>query len=145
MEYPKALGPMLGRCAHLTRERMDARLAGCDVTPAQTHTLLYLHRHGGQAPQCAVTEFLKVKPSTANGILDRMEEKGLVERTVSGADARQRLVALTSFGLEREEQVKQCFLEAEALIVRGLTEAEANTLRSLLERVIQNLEEDRTV
>ena len=26
MEYPKALGPMLGRCAHLTRERMDARL-----------------------------------------------------------------------------------------------------------------------
>ena len=88
MEYPKALGPMLGRCAHLTRERMDARLAGCDVTPAQTHTLLYLHRHGGQAPQCAVTEFLKVKPSTANGILDRMEEKGLVTRSVSGSDAR---------------------------------------------------------
>ena len=143
MEYPKALGPMLGCCAHMARERMDARMSRFGMTPAQTHVLLHLQQSGGQLPQRELLDSLKVKPSTVNGILDRMEEKGLVERTVSGADARQRLVALTSFGLEREEQVKKCFLEAEALIVRGLTEAEANTLRSLLERVIQNLEEDR--
>ena len=68
-----------------------------------------------------------------------------MERTVSGTDARQRLVALTLAGRKREEQVKQAFLEAEALIVRGLTKEETDTLRSLLERVIQNLEEDRMV
>ena len=145
MEYPKALGPMLGCCAHMARERMDARMSRFGMTPAQTHVLLHLHQSGGQLPQRELLDSLKVKPSTVNGILDRMEEKGLVERTVSGTDARQRLVALTLAGRKREEQVKQCFLEAEALIVRGLTEAEANTLRSLLERVIQNLEEDRTV
>ena len=145
MEYPKALGPMLGCCAHMARERMDARMSRFGMTPAQTHVLLHLHQSGGQLPQRELLDSLKVKPSTVNGILDRMEEKGLVERTVSGADARQRLVALTSFGLEREEQVKQAFLEAEALIVRGLTKEETDTLRSLLERVIQNLEEDRTV
>ena len=141
----KALGPMLGQCAHLARERMDARMSRFGMTPAQTHVLLHLRQNGGQMPQRELLGSLKVKPSTVNGILDRMEEKGLVERTVSGTDARQRLVALTSAGLEREEQVKQSFLEAEALIVRGLTEAETNTLRSLLERVIHNLEEDRTV
>ena len=145
MEYPKALGPMLGCCAHLARERMDARMSRFGMTPAQTHVLLHLQQSGGQLPQRELLDSLKVKPSTVNGILDRMEEKGLVERTVSGTDARQRLVALTSFGLEREEQVKQAFLEAEALIVRGLTKEETDTLRSLLERVIQNLEEDRTV
>ena len=74
-----------------------------------------------------------------------MEEKGLVERSVSGADARQRLVALTPAGREREEQAKQSFLEAEALIAKGLTEEETDTLRALLERVIHNLEEDRTL
>ena len=145
MEYPKALGPMLGCCAHLARERMDARMSRFGMTPAQTHVLLHLRQNGGQMPQRELLGSLKVKPSTVNGILDRMEEKGLVERTVSGTDARQRLVALTSAGLEREEQVKQSFLEAEALIVRGLTEAETNTLRSLLERVIHNLEEDRSL
>ena len=141
MEYPKALGPMLGCCAHMARERMDARMSRFGMTPAQTHVLLHLHQSGGQLPQRELLDSLKVKPSTVNGILDRMEEKGLVERTVSGTDARQRLVALTLAGRKREEQVKQAFLEAEALIVRGLTKEETDTLRSLLERVIQNLEE----
>ena len=143
MEYPKALGPMLGCCAHLARERMDARMSRFGMTPAQTHVLLHLQQSGGQLPQRELLDSLKVKPSTVNGILDRMEEKGLVERTVSGTDARQRLVALTPAGQEREKQVKQTFLEAEALIARGLTVEETDTLRSLLERVIQNLEEDR--
>ena len=74
------LGPLLGYAAHLTRERMDARLSRYDMTPAQTHTLLYLCGHGDCAPQRDVVSHLRVKPSTANGILDRMEEKGLIRR-----------------------------------------------------------------
>ena len=145
MHCGNALGPMLGRCAHLARERMDARMSRFGMTPAQTHVLRYLRQNGGQMPQRELLENLRVKPSTVNGILDRMEEKGLVERSVSGADARQRLVALTPAGREREEQAKQSFLEAEALIARGMTEEETDTLRSLLERVIHNLEEDRNL
>ena len=145
MHCGNALGPMLGRCAHLARERMDARMSRFGMTPAQTHVLRYLRQNGGQMPQRELLENLKVKPSTVNGILDRMEEKGLVERSVSGTDARRRVVALTPAGLEREAEAKQSFLEAEALIARGLTEEETNTLRSLLERVIHNLEEDRNL
>lgn len=145
MHCRNALGPMLGHCAHLARERMDARMSRFGMTPAQTHVLRFLRLNGGQMLQRELLENLKVKPSTVNGILDRMEEKGLVERSVSGTDARQRVVALTPAGLEREAEVKQSFLEAEALIARGLTEEETNTLRSLLERVIHNLEEDRNL
>ena len=145
MHCGNALGPMLGHCAHLTRERMDARMSRFGMTPAQTHVLRYLRQNGGQMPQRELLENLKVKPSTVNGILDRMEEKGLVKRSVSGTDARQRVVALTPAGLEREAEVKQSFLEAEALIARGMTEEETDTLRSLLERVIHNLEEDRNL
>ena len=145
MHCGNALGPMLGRCAHLARERMDARMSRFGMTPAQTHVLRYLRQNGGQMPQRELLENLRVKPSTVNGILDRMEEKGLVERSVSGTDARQRVVALTPAGLEREAEVKQSFLEAEALSARGMTEEETDTLRSLLERVIHNLEEDRNL
>ena len=145
MHCGNALGPMLGHCAHLTRERMDARMSRFGMTPAQTHVLRYLRQNGGQMPQRELLENLKVKPSTVNGILDRMEEKRLVVRSVSGTDARQRVVALTPAGLEREAEVKQSFLEAEALIARGMTEEETDTLRSLLERVIHNLEEDRNL
>lgn len=147
MDHPEVLGPILGRCGHLMKERMDARLSGCDGTPAQTHVLLYLHHHGqnGQATQCAVTEFLKVKPSTANGILDRMVEKGLVTRTVSEADARQRLITMTEKGREQHEHLRKVFMETEHAAVRGFSPEERAELLGLLNRVIQNLEEDRTL
>ena len=47
MEQPSALGPMLGRCAHLARARMDARLAGSGITPAQPHALISLESTAG--------------------------------------------------------------------------------------------------
>lgn len=143
MYQNNAMGPMLGRCANLVRERLDVRLSQYDVTPAQTHALMYLYRHGGQAPQCEVTAFLRVKPSTANGILDRMEEKGLLMRSVSGADARRRLITLTDKGLQQQTLFQRSFQDAEELMVRGMTPGEVELLRDLLGRVIRNLEEDR--
>ncbi|MDD3346717.1 MarR family winged helix-turn-helix transcriptional regulator [Oscillibacter sp.] len=145
MEHLNAWGPLLGRTAHLARERMEARLSHYDVTPAQTHVLLYLYHHGGQAPQCEVTEYLKVRPPTANGILDRMEEKGLVERSVSGKDARRRLITLTDKGREQQANFRRSFQEAEAVIVRGISPEALEALRGTLEQIIQNLEEDRTI
>lgn len=145
MEFPRALGPMLGRSAHLSRERMDARITQYDVTPTQTHTLLYLHSHGGQAPQCEITQHLQVKPSTANGILDRMEEKGLVARSVSGSDARRRLVTLTEKGAQLQQRLVDAFDATEELMLRGVGPEERERFFACLEKIIQNLEEDRTV
>lgn len=140
----QALGPLLGHCAHLAKERMDARLSRSDVTPAQTHVLLYLHHHGGAASQSDITAHLKVKPSTANGILGRMEEKGLIARSVSDHDARCRRVTLTEKGAEEQAFFRQVFEETEALMVQGLSEPEREQLYSLLLRVFSNLEEDRS-
>ena len=138
------LGPLLGYAAHLTRERMDARLSRYDMTPAQTHTLLYLCGHGDCAPQRDVVSHLRVKPSTTNGILDRMEEKGLIRRAADENDQRQKRVSATEKGREMKELVRNAFQDAEAAMARGLCPDEAETLRSLLGRVIENLEEDRT-
>ena len=137
------LGPLLGRCAHLAKERMDARLKAYDVTPAQIHVLHYLYHHQNTAPQCEVTQHLKVKPSTAAGILDRMEERGLVARTVSGTDARRRLITLTEKGCALQSDCQRIFLETEELMMADLTAEERETLFGLLLRVITNLEEDR--
>jgi len=138
-----ALGPMLGHAAHLARERMDARLCRYDVTPAQTHVILYLHSLGGTVTQGDMTLFLKVRPSTANGILDRLTEKGLVTRSVSKRDARQRLISLTDKGCAQVEQFHASFAEAENILSAGFTAEESEQLRALLGRVIHNLEEDR--
>lgn len=138
------LGPLLSHAAHLTRERMDARLSRYDVTPAQTHTLLYLCGHGDCAPQRDVVAHLRVKPSTANGILDRMEEKGLIRRAADENDQRQKRVMATEKGRRLREQVQAAFQDTEAVMFRSLRTDEVETLRALLCRIIENLEEDRT-
>ena len=144
MHEIRALGPLLGWCGHLARERMDARLAQSGVTPAQARVLHYLYHHSNQAPQCEVTEHLRVKPSTANGILDRMEEKGLVERTALAGDARKKLIVLTEKGSALQETCRQVFLETETLLMCGLSTQEQEKLFAMLRRVMNNLEEDRT-
>lgn len=141
----QCLGPTLGWAAKLSKANMDARVSRYDVTPAQTHVLLYLQQHGGRVPQHELAEFLRVKPSTVNGVLDRMEEKGLVRRSVSGSDARCRLITLTEKGAEQQALFQQSFLDVEEAMVRGFSQEEREALLSLLNRVIQNLKEDAQV
>ena len=89
-------------------------------------------------------EHLRVRPSTANGILDRMEEKGLIRRTADENDQRQKQVTVTEKGRELNSLVQTAFQKAEAVMVKGLRLEETEALRLLLYRVIENLEEDRT-
>ncbi|WP_295587538.1 MarR family winged helix-turn-helix transcriptional regulator [uncultured Oscillibacter sp.] len=142
MQQINALAPQMGYAVHLARSRLEARLSQYDVTPTQTHVLVYLFHHGGQAPQCQLTAFLKVKPSTANGILDRLEEKGMVKRSVSGTDARRRFITLTEKGKEQQALFRKSFQAAEERMLRGISPEEVETFRSLLGRIIHNLEED---
>ena len=50
----------------------------------------------------------------------------------------------TEKGRELREQVQTAFQDAEAAMFRGLRPDEVDLLRSLLCRIIENLEEDRT-
>lgn len=141
-EDSRRLGPTLGWAAQMAKCAMDARVSRYDVTPVQTHVLMYLHQHGGQAPQRELTEFLRAKPSTVNGVLDRMEEKGLVRRSVSGQDARRRLITLTDKGCEQQSRFEESFLASEEAMVRGFSPQEREMLLSLLDRIVENLKEE---
>ena len=144
MRRCNALGPILGWAAHMAKSSMDNRMAQYEITAAQNRVLMYLHHLEKPAPQCEVAEHLRVKPSTANGSLDRMVDKGLVERTVSETDARRRLISITEKGVGQCELTRRKFQEVETLLVQGLSPEEEETFRRLLSRVIENLEEDQT-
>lgn len=145
MTQERSLGALLGRSGHMAKERMDARLSDMGITPAQAHVILYLHRSGGEAPQQDITRFMKVKPPTVNGILDRMEEKGLICRTVSEADGRCRKVVLTARGRQRQGELEAVHGETEEIMQKGLSQEEREILWQLLCRVVINLEEDRNL
>ena len=133
MKKPELIGPLLGYCNHRAYQRMEQKLRRYGVTPIQCRSLTYLHRQPGPVTQKQLQQHLAVKPSTVNGIVDRMVERGLVERSADASDARRRRVALTQGGMMQLERCRQELLDTERLVEKSLSPGELAQLHSLLD------------
>lgn len=73
------------------------RLLRMGVSMAQVNILYMLLRHG-EMPMSRLADVLNVSLSSATGLIDRMEERGFIERTGVPEDRRIVLVRLTAQG-----------------------------------------------
>lgn len=146
MGEPPELGRMISYCSHLGRMSNDQllRQAGYDVTPVQTHLLIHLAEWTGEqeASQRDLERKLRLKPSTVNGIVDRLEAKGYVSRRASPQDGRVRLVSLTEAGRSKVQDFHAIVEETEYRFTAGLSGLEREQLQRLLTRIIENLENE---
>ncbi len=128
---PELIGPLLGYCNHRAYLSMDKKLRRYGVTP-------------GPVTQKQLQQHLAVKPSTVNGIVDRLVEKGMLTRAPGETDARCRILRLTACGQQFYDDFVSITHEIETLVQRGMTPQEVDTLRRLLLRAAENLtsEED---
>lgn len=94
-ERPAHFGMLLGYCDHQTHKFMNRLLREYDVSPMQCRTLTFLHDAPGEVNQKTLERHLMVKPSTVNGIVDRLEEKELLRQ-----DGQQERWALSYFGAD---------------------------------------------
>jgi MarR family transcriptional regulator, transcriptional regulator for hemolysin len=94
---PDSFGFLVTDVARLIRAEMDRRVteAGIGLTPAESRTLVHAAR-AGAVRQNVLAERMGVEPMTLSGFLDRLEDKGLVTRTVDPHDRRARLVEVTA-------------------------------------------------
>jgi DNA-binding MarR family transcriptional regulator len=73
------------------------RLLRLGVSMAQLN-ILYILRRNGEMPMSRLAEVLNVSLSNATGLIDRMEERGFIERTRVPEDRRIVMVRLTADG-----------------------------------------------
>lgn len=73
------------------------REAGFDITPVQFAAIDALASQPG-IDQATLAQLIAYDRATIGGVVDRLEGKGLVERTISAADRRAREVRLTVEG-----------------------------------------------
>ena len=139
------LGRLIAYCGRLGRQYMDQNLrrAGYDVTPVQSRTLVYLSCCGRrEVNQRDLERELRLKPSTINGIVNRLEEKGYILRRTSPEDGRCRLVSLTASGQEKVDTFSATMEETGKRFSSCLSAEEEEKLRELLVRIIENLESE---
>ena len=71
--------------------------AGFDLTPVQLAALDAIHHHPG-TDQARIAEMIAYDRATIGGVIERLEQKGWVDRVVSERDRRARVLSLTPEG-----------------------------------------------
>ena len=102
-EHPAHFGALFGYCDHQVHKLMGRMLKRYDVSPMQCRTLMFLHDAEDSVNQKTLERHLMIKPSTVNGIVDRLEKLELARRERSGEDRRVIYVAATA----RYEQLRK--------------------------------------
>ena len=137
----KQIGLLLGYCDHQMHRLMTRMLRQYDVSPMQCRTLTFLQEAESEVNQRMLEEHLMVKPSTASGIVGRLEEKGLLRRQTSESDGRCRILALTDAGRQFYTQFCAIAAQVNAQAAQGFSDEEKAALRRLLLRIADNLSE----
>jgi DNA-binding MarR family transcriptional regulator len=113
------------RCASM------GRLVQSNVSMSQMH-VLWLLQHQGSMSMSRIAELLDVSLSNATGIMDRMEERGLVERVRVPNDRRLVLVTPTAAGLQALSQTESSKRARMAAVIGHLSAAERPVVLSAL-------------
>ena len=141
-EHPAHFGALFGYCDHQVHKLMGRMLKRYDVSPMQCRTLMFLHDAEDSVNQKTLERHLMIKPSTVNGIVDRLEEKGLVYRTVSATDGRCRILALTEEGQRFHDDFQTVLHQVNERLERGFTQEEKAQFTAFLLRAGRNLTDE---
>lgn len=144
MENSSNLGRQVVYCGHLARQCLENRVRQFGVTPVQAFAMRFLavNQDRREVTQRDLEQELKLKASTVNGVVDRLEEKGMLLRKTSPTDGRCRLLTLTSLGTQAADTFHSALVDTEALFRSALSPEEQQQFQELLARIIMNLESE---
>jgi DNA-binding MarR family transcriptional regulator len=107
-----------------------------DLTTLEFGALTYLYDEA-DIDQSGLTSRLGIDRSNTSIIVDQLEEKGLVERRVNGADRRARLLRLTPAGRRIRDGLRPKAGAAQARILAVLSPSEREGFLDMLVRIIE--------
>jgi len=112
-----------------------ARLAdGHGLSMAQVRLLGILRdREPGMQELCG---YLQLEKSSLSGLVDRAQQRGLVERVPSRADRRAANIRVTAKGRKLSQRLEQAAGAEAAALLRGLRTPERKQLAALVERLL---------
>jgi MarR family transcriptional regulator, lower aerobic nicotinate degradation pathway regulator len=122
---------LLKRLGWLINERAHDALAPKGLTP-QHHGVLSLLDEGTRETQGEIADTLGYDRSHLVGLLDELEEKGLVTRQRDPGDRRRQIVSLTPAGKDMLGELRALAKQLEKEFLAPLAAAERRTLHELL-------------
>lgn len=134
----RSLGFLLADVSRLVRRRFDQRASGLGLTRAQWRVLAQLRRREG-INQTALAEILEIEPITLGRHIDRLVEKGFVERRPDPADRRAWRLHLRSEVQPVLDRLREMSRSTSGEALHGLTAADTDRLIEMLLKIKGNM------
>lgn len=132
---------LLTGAQHTVFQYMKKNLAQFDITPIQYGVLGCIWEFDMHNPK-DIAAHLGVENSTISGILERMENKGLIRRMIDSTDRRYIYIELTDVSRELEVPVRTVVTEVDRKVLEIFDEEEEAALKNALRRLyMQTIEE----
>lgn len=119
---------------HAVFQYMKKNLAQFDITPIQYGVLDCIWEFGMHNPK-DIAAHLGVENSTISGILERMENKGLIRRLIDSTDRRFIHIELTELSKDLEIPVRTVVTEVDKKVLARFSEEENGMLKDMLRRI----------
>ncbi len=145
MKASRMAGHLVRRLNQLSTQVFSKRMqdTGLDLTPVQFAAMDAISARPG-IDQAGVAAQIAYDRATIGGVIDRLEQKGFVARTVCKHDRRAREVRLTEKGAEVFTDILPVVTELQGEILPGLSPEEAARFLELAEKAIRAASADAT-
>ena len=135
---PHGLGYRIKLLSQLLGRKFQERLEPLGLTPFHWVVLCCLWEEDGLATS-SISEKLQQVGGTLTGVLDRMEERGLIRRERDSQDRRIWRIWLTEAGEQLREVLPPIAVEILDSALTGLSQSERQHFSDLLDRMIANI------
>ena len=133
-DIEESTGFLLSKCHQKAFQIFREKLLPHNLTPPQFAALAFLWKKDGQS-QIQLGTAMEMDRTTTSGVIDRLENQGLVNRRHHPEDRRIFMIYLTEAGRELEHTLSRLSLEANAKVASNLSEKEKETLLVLLKKL----------
>ena len=140
-DFAQAPGHLVRRAHQIAVALFMAELSGEDVTPVQFAILNAVMDTPG-VDQVTLAGRVAFDAATSGSVLGRLETKGWIRREPDQADRRRKILWLTPSGHEATVQMKQAVERVQTNWLKPLSESEAQTLITLLAKVVAGHEQE---
>lgn len=144
----KDCGAWINLLSHKVKKRLNGILQDLDITAVQSRVIYYILVHCQEDPvfQRDIESVFGLSRSTATGILQLMEKKGIIRRESVPNDARLKSLVPTPRAVKLNAEVSVGLEEMERRLTKGLSSGQVQLFREIAAQMLRNLDEwDRDI
>ena len=134
---PGGLGYWVGSLASAFRKGLADELEPFDVSPAQWAILEACYRGQANTPS-GLARIIPVDTAAISRQLDKLKDKGLIQRRRSARDRRSIRLGLTPAGRELVPKLVPCVQANNAKFLKGITDEEHAALINIIGKMLNN-------